>query len=113
MARECNSAFEWAAHEPEALHVGVPEEIIKSIKFREPTAAMEAPFGTVVEVIREAFTRRSVSAATYDAAVSLLGVPLLVDVITLAGTYASTAALLAVFDMQLDAGETHLLPSLE
>jgi 4-carboxymuconolactone decarboxylase len=112
-ARECNSAFEWAAHEPEALHVGVPEEIIKSIKFREPTAAMEAPFGTVVEVIREAFTRRSVSAATYDAAVSLLGVPLLVDVITLAGTYASTAALLAVFDMQLDAGETHLLPSLE
>jgi 4-carboxymuconolactone decarboxylase len=113
VARECNSAFEWAAHEPEALSVGVPAEIIKSIKFREPTAAIEAPFGTVVEVIREAFTERSVSAATYDAAVSLLGVPLLIDLITLAGTYASTAALLAVFDMQLDPGETHLLPSLE
>jgi hypothetical protein len=54
-----------------------------------------------------------VSAAAYDAAVSLLGVPLLVDLITLAGTYASTAALLAVFDMQLDPGETHLLPALE
>jgi hypothetical protein len=78
-----------------------------------PTAAMEAPFGTVVQIIREAFTERSVSAATYDAAVSLLGVPLLVDLITLAGTYASTAALLEVFDMQLDRGETHLLPSLE
>jgi 4-carboxymuconolactone decarboxylase len=113
MARECNSAFEWAAHEPEALHVGVPAAVIKSIKFRESTAAMEAPFGTVVQLIREAFTERSVSAATYDAAVSLLGVPLLVDLITLAGTYASTAALLKVFDMQLDAGETHLLPRLE
>jgi 4-carboxymuconolactone decarboxylase len=113
MARECNSAFEWAAHEPEALQVGVPAEVIKSIKFREPTAAMEAPFGIVVQLIREAFSERSVSAATYDAAVSLLGVPLLVDLITLAGTYASTAALLKVFDMQLDAGETHLLPSLE
>jgi hypothetical protein len=46
-------------------------------------------------------------------AVSLLGVPLLVDLITLAGTYASTAALLKVLDMQLHEGETHLLPSLE
>jgi 4-carboxymuconolactone decarboxylase len=113
IARECNSAFEWAAHEPEALEVGVSAEVIKSIKFREPTAAMEQPFGTVVELIREAFTERSVSASIYDAAVSLLGVPLLIDLITLAGTYASTAALLTVFDMQLDPGETHLLPSLK
>jgi 4-carboxymuconolactone decarboxylase len=113
MARECNSAFKWAAHEPEALQVGVPEGLIKSIKFREPTAAMAPPFGTVVQVIREAFTERSVSAATYDAVVSLLGVPILIDLVTLAGTYASTAALLAVFDMQLDSGETHLLPSLK
>jgi hypothetical protein len=74
---------------------------------------MESPFGTVVQLIREALTERSVSAATYDAAVVLLGVPLLVDLVTLAGTYASTAALLTVFDMQLDPGETHLLPSLE
>jgi hypothetical protein len=88
-------------------------EVIKSIKFRVPIMPMEAPFGTVVEVIRESFTERSVSAATYDAAVSLLGVPLLVDLITLAGTYASTAALLAVFDMQLDVGETHLLPPIQ
>jgi 4-carboxymuconolactone decarboxylase len=113
MARECNSAFEWAAHEPEALQVGVSAEVIQSIKFRQPTAAMEVPFGTVVQLIREAFTERSVGAATYEAAVSLLGVPLLIDLITLAGTYASTAALLAVFDMQLDPGETHLLPSLK
>jgi hypothetical protein len=46
---------------------------------------MESPFGTVVQLIREALTERSVSAATYDAAVVLLGVPLLVDLVTLAG----------------------------
>jgi hypothetical protein len=64
-------------------------------------------------LIRDAFTAGSVSAATYDAAVALLGVPLLIDLIALAGMYASTAALLTVFDMQLDAGEMHLLPSLK
>jgi hypothetical protein len=35
---------------------------------------------------------------------------LLIDLVSLAGMYAGTAALLTVFDMQLDAGESHLLP---
>jgi hypothetical protein len=112
-AREFNNAFEWAAHEREAIHVGVPAEIIQSIKLRKPSDALEAPFGTVVELIREAFTARSISSATYAAAVSLLGVPLLIDLMSLAGMYASTAALLNVFDMQLGPGETHLLPPLD
>jgi hypothetical protein len=33
--------------------LGVPAEVIKSIKFREPTGAIEAPFGTLVQLIRE------------------------------------------------------------
>jgi hypothetical protein len=37
LAREA-SAFEWAAHEPEALQAGVPAEVINSIKFRKLTA---------------------------------------------------------------------------
>jgi 4-carboxymuconolactone decarboxylase len=44
-AREFNNAFEWAAHEREANHVGVPQEVIRSIKFREPSSGIEAPFG--------------------------------------------------------------------
>jgi 4-carboxymuconolactone decarboxylase len=113
IAREFNNGFEWAAHEPEAARVGVPQEIIQSIKYRKPTDQMQPPFGTVVQLIREAFTTGSVSSATYDAAVALLGVPHLIDLVSLAGMYASTAALLTVFDMQIDADETHLLPSLK
>jgi 4-carboxymuconolactone decarboxylase len=110
IARECDNAFEWAAHEPEALRVGVPQRIIDAIRLRASSADIEAPFGTVVELIREAFTARTVSATTYNAALSLFGVRLLIDLMSLAGMYAGTAALLTVFDMQLDAGETHLLP---
>jgi hypothetical protein len=51
MARECNSAFERAAHEPEALQVGVPADVTELIKFRKPTSAMEAPFGSPVLVL--------------------------------------------------------------
>jgi hypothetical protein len=38
----CATAFEWAAHEPEAFQVGVPVDGIELIKFRKPTSAMEA-----------------------------------------------------------------------
>src|ERR1700677_1259178 len=110
VARECDNAFEWAAHEPEALRVGVAQQLIDAIKLRAPSADIEAPFGIVVQLIREAFTARTVSATPYDAALSLLGVRLLIDLVSLAGMYAGTAALLTVFDMQLDAGESHLLP---
>jgi 4-carboxymuconolactone decarboxylase len=111
-ARECDSSFEWAAHEAEAQRVGVPDEVIAAIKYRKNTSTMQAPYGTVVQLVREALTEHAVDADTYQAAVSLLGMPRLVDLITLAGTYASTAALLCVFDMQLDDDETNLLPSL-
>jgi 4-carboxymuconolactone decarboxylase len=110
IAREFDNAFEWAAHEPEALRVGVPQQVVDAIKLRGSSADLESPFGTVVELIREAFTARRVSATTYNAAVSLLGVRLLIDLVALAGMYAGTAALLTVVDMQLDAGESHLLP---
>jgi hypothetical protein len=86
--------------------------VIRAIKLREPTAALEAPYGAIVQLIREALTDHSVSTTTYEAVVSMLGVRVLVDLVTLAGTYASTSALLATFDMQLDDGETHLLPVL-
>jgi 4-carboxymuconolactone decarboxylase len=61
-AREFDNAFEWATHEPEALRVGVHPETIQAIKLRRPSAEMPEPFGTVVELIRGAFTTGSVSA---------------------------------------------------
>src|SRR5215813_15204130 len=36
-AREMDSQFEWAAHEPEALKEGVPPAVIEVIKFRKST----------------------------------------------------------------------------
>ena len=38
IAREFDNAFEWAAHEPEALRVGVSQPVIDAIKLREPSA---------------------------------------------------------------------------
>ncbi len=40
-ARESNSQFEWAAHEPEALKEGVPRATIDAIKYRKPLDGLD------------------------------------------------------------------------
>ncbi len=109
-ARLCDSRFEWAAHEPEARKEGVPQDVIDAIKHRRPTAGLDPDDATIIEFGREVFGARKVSSATFARALKLFGPKKLVDLVSLMGNYAATAALLCAFDMQLDDGETNLLP---
>jgi 4-carboxymuconolactone decarboxylase len=51
-----------------------------------------------------------VSSETFAKAKAMFGPNKLVDLVMLMGNYASTAALLTAFDMQLHAGKKPLLP---
>jgi 4-carboxymuconolactone decarboxylase len=111
-AREHDSAFEWAAHEPAALAEGISPEIIDIIRWRGPTAALAEPDAIVVDLAREVFTARRVAPQTYARALHQFCPRALVDLVALMGNYASTAALLTAFDMQLDPGQPPPLPRL-
>ena len=50
------------------------------------------------------------SSAIYARAIAAFGPRKLVDIVSLMGNYAGTAALLATFDMQLRPGQKPLLP---
>jgi 4-carboxymuconolactone decarboxylase len=110
IARELDSQFEWAAHEPEALGEGIPREIIEIIKHRKDTNGLDEPDAIVIELGREIFGAREVASATFARALSQFGRRALVDLVALMGNYAGTAALLTAFDMQLDPGQRPLLP---
>ena len=109
-AREMDSQFEWAAHEPEARKEGVEGRVIDVIKHRMPTAGLEETDATVIELGRQIFRDRKVTSDTFAKAKALFGPHKLVDLVLLMGNYAGTAALLAAVDMQLHAGKTPLLP---
>ena len=110
-AREMDSQFEWAAHEPEALKVGVPRETIEAIKHRRPTAGLEERDAAVIALGRQIWRDHRVDSATFANAKALFGPNQLVDLVLLMGNYAGTAALLTAFDMQLPAGKKPLLPT--
>jgi 4-carboxymuconolactone decarboxylase len=109
-ARELDSQFEWAAHEPEALSEGISAEVIEVIKHRSDTNGLDEADAIVIELGREIFGARRVASATFARALRQFGRRALVDLVALMGNYAGTAALLTAFDMQLDPGQRPPLP---
>ena len=103
-ARECDSRFEWAAHEPEGLKCGVPQAVIDVIKHRKPTTGLEETDEVIITLGRETFGKRKVSSETFARALKIFGRVGLINLVALMGNYASTAAMLCVMDMQLDDG---------
>ena len=55
VAREMDSQFEWAAHEPEALKEGVPQQIIDIIKYRKSTQGIDETYAAIIELGRQIF----------------------------------------------------------
>jgi 4-carboxymuconolactone decarboxylase len=109
-ARELDSQFEWAAHEPEALSEGISHEIIEVVKYRKDTNGLDKADAIVIELGREIFGARKVASATFARSLRQFGRRALVDLVALMGNYAGTAALLTAFDMQLDPAQSPLLP---
>jgi len=108
VAREMDSRFEWAAHEPEALQVGVPAEIIDVIKHRKSTQGLDETYAAIIELGRQAFGDHKVTSEAYARVKKLFPPGKLVDLVLLMGNYAATAALLSVFDMQVPEGKPQL-----
>jgi 4-carboxymuconolactone decarboxylase len=109
-AREFNSQFEWAAHESVALKEGVPPATVDVVKHRKSLRGVPEADAVVVQLGREIYRNKKVSAATYARAVKQFGPQRLINLVSLMGNYSGTAALLATFDMQLPPGQKPLLP---
>jgi 4-carboxymuconolactone decarboxylase len=109
-AREMDSQFEWAAHEPEALKEGVPQNVIEVIKHRRSTEGLDETDAIVIELGRQLWRDHKVKSETFAKLKELFGPQKLVELVMLMGNYAGTAALLAAVDMQLHPGQKPLLP---
>ena len=109
VAREMDSRFEWAAHEPEALTVGVPQNVVEVIKHRKSTQGLSEIDAAIIEFGRQVVGKHKVDAAAFARLKALFKSEQLVDLVLLMGNYAGTAILLAAFDMQVADGRP-LLP---
>ncbi len=109
-ARELDSRFEWAAHEPAALAEGISEDIIDIVRYGKDASGLDPADAVIIELARGIFGARRLDAAVFARALRQFGRRRLVDLVALMGNYASTAALLTAFDMQLDRNQPSPLP---
>lgn len=109
-AREMDSKFEWAAHEPAAIDAGVPAATIDVVRFKKSTDGLTETEALIIEFGRQLFRERSVDADRYAAARALFGDKQLVDFVILITQYSATALVLRAFDMQPKAGLDYDLP---
>jgi 4-carboxymuconolactone decarboxylase len=110
VAREMDSQFEWAAHEPEALKVGVAPATIEAIKQRKNTGGLIETDAAVIEFGRQMLRDHKVTSEAFARMKALFEPTTLVELVLLMGNYAGTAMLLCAFDMQLPEGQKPLLP---
>jgi 4-carboxymuconolactone decarboxylase len=109
-AREHDSTFEWQQHERVAREVGVPDETIDAIKHRTSLDGLDDTDALVILLGRQVFGEHAVDSELFAAAHSQFGPQQLIDLISIMGIYAATAAMLALVDVQIPPGEEPLLP---
>ena len=109
-ARELDSQFEWAAHEPAALIEGLEQKTIDVVKRRRPLSGLPAKEAAIVSLGREVFRRRKVQPQTFARAVELFGRQGVVELVALMGNYAATALMFRAVDQHLHPGRKPMLP---
>jgi len=109
-ARALDSQFEWTMHEPEALEAGISQAVVDIVKYRKPADHLPEREAVIIRLGREIFGDHRVTSETYARALAVFGKRMLIDLVSVMGNYAATAALLCAFDMQVHAGDKPLLP---
>jgi len=97
-ARLWNAQVEWAAHEALALAAGISPATCATIRAGHKPADLAADEDAAVDLLIELDQRHSVSDAVFERARAQLTDAQIVDLVTLAGLYATTAMVLATGD---------------
>ncbi len=109
-AREMNSQYEWTAHEPTALEVGLEPEVIEVVKYKKEPEGLEEQDTVLIRYVRELLRETELSSETYSQAVNEFGEEQLVTLTFVIGNYVRTALVLRAVDMQLSPDSEPLLP---
>jgi 4-carboxymuconolactone decarboxylase len=104
-ARFWRAQYEWYAHAPLAEKAGVPRDAIEAIRTGGAPVFAAEDEALVYRVCSEIFRTQRLSDASFNAAVTALGEPGLVEVIAIIGYYTLIGNTLNVFQVALPQGE--------
>ena len=99
VARDWTAQYAWYLHEILALKAGLNADTVAAIRERRRPGALKDDEKVIYDVVTELQTTKTVSAATYDRALQVLGPEILIEVVSAVGFYAMVCMTLNVFDV--------------
>jgi 4-carboxymuconolactone decarboxylase len=108
VARHWSAQYEWFAHVRHAREVGIPEPVIEALRHRRKPDLTRDDEKLVYDLVTEMNETRTLSQPTYDRAVAMLGLDLVIELITSLGFYTMVAIMLNGFDAPVPGGERPL-----
>jgi 4-carboxymuconolactone decarboxylase len=109
-AWDFEQAYEWSAHEGAARRLGVPEEVIDTIKYDRPHAGIGGRDELIISFARALLRDHEVSSGLYADVVGEFGRRGMVDLATIMGDYIMVGLVLTAADQHLPPNREDTLP---
>lgn len=109
VARHWSAQYEWFAHERHARECNIAPDVIEAIRHRRKPSFDRDDERLIYELVTEMNETRTLSQATYDRAVAMLGLDHVIELITSLGFYTMVAIMLNGFDAPVP-GDARPLP---
>lgn len=113
VAREIDQQYEWSAHEPAGLQVGLEQEVIDVVKYDREVDGLSAADATFITFGRTLLRENQVSSELWADMIEHFGKQGTVTLMTIMGEYLKVGIMLNAVDQHLPTGREPLLPPLE
>jgi 4-carboxymuconolactone decarboxylase len=111
-AREIDQQYEWSAHEPAGLRVGLEQSVIDVVKYDRDVKGLAEKDATVIQFLRTLMREHKVSSDLWAKQIQLFGRQNTVEIMQLMGDYFMAGTMMNAADQHLPPTRQALLPAL-
>jgi 4-carboxymuconolactone decarboxylase len=109
-AREIDQQYEWSAHEPAGLRVGLEQSVIDVVKYDRDVAGLAEKDALVIRYFRALMREHRVSSELWAAMVKEFGRQRTIDMMMLMADYFTVGTMMNAADQHLPPDRKALLP---
>ena len=109
-AREIDQQYEWSAHEPAGLRVGLEQSVIDVVKFDRDVTGLAEKDALVIRYFRSLLREHNVSSELWAKMVSEFGRQRTVDMMMLMADYFTVGTMMNATDQHLPPDRKAMLP---
>jgi 4-carboxymuconolactone decarboxylase len=109
-AREIDQQYEWSAHEPAGLRVGLEQTVIDVVKYDRDVAGLGPKDALVIRYFRALLREHKVSSELWASMVQEFGRQRIVDMMMLMADYFTVGTMMNATDQHLPPDRKALLP---